>query len=375
MKRVAIFASYNKQGIISEYVLYYLRGLREVADCIIFIADNEVSASEQKKLEGIVIYKECKRHGCYDFGSYRRGFNWAEVNGLLDDAEELIFCNDSCYGPVFPFENVFAEMQKKECDFWGMAESHEIKKHLQSYFLVFKKNVFSSQSFREYVYSFEKQDGFWSYVKKYETNFAGHLSEAGFKYASYIDSSKYEKLNNDRPINPTIFPLTTLRDGMPLIKRKIFGCQYCFVMKDMPDDVVNFIKSKNSDIYEIIMRDVGKDTTEMHRPIVEEMCRLRKHAKNLEDIQSTQQKHIDNLEKIRNGQQYHIAQLEKIQVDQQKNIENLRYFVDEKESKNQEYLRQIRAMTLKNQKHLRQIWALVALCIVLLTVLILSLFV
>ena len=176
-----------------------------------------------------------------------------------------------------------------------MAESHEIQKHLQSYFLAFKKNVFSSQSFREYVHSFEKQDGFWDYVKKYETNFAGYLSEAGFKYASYLDSSKYEKLNYDRPINPTIFPLTTLRDGMPLVKRKIFGCQYCFVMRDMPDDVVNYIKSVNSDIYEIIMRDVGKDTTEMHRPIVEEMSRLRKHANNLKSIQITQQKHIDNL--------------------------------------------------------------------------------
>ena len=106
MKRVAIFASYNKQGIIADYILYYLRGLQSVVESIIYISDNAVKPEEQKKLDGIVIYKECKRHGCYDFGSYRRGFEWADNNGILDDADELIFCNDSCYGPVFPFENV-----------------------------------------------------------------------------------------------------------------------------------------------------------------------------------------------------------------------------------------------------------------------------
>lgn len=361
MKRVAIFASYSNNGLIAEYVLYYLRGLKKVAEEIVFIADNNVAPGEEEKLKGLVTYCKCERHGCYDFGSYRRGFEWAEENGMLDDADELIFCNDSCYGPICPFENVFAEMAKKECDFWGMAKSHEMRTHLQSYFLVFKKNVFSSQCFKDYVHSFVKQDDFWGYVKNYETDFAGHLSEAGFTFASYLDSSKYEGLNNGNPINPTIFPLTTLRDGMPLIKRKIFGCQYCFVMKDMPDDVVNCIKSINSDIYEIIMRDVGKNITDMHRPIVEEMSRLRKHADNLENIQLAQQKHINNLEQIRNSQQVHIANLEKIQVEQQKYIEDLKGCVND--------------VSKKNKMHLRQIRALVALCIVLLTVLILSLFV
>ena len=52
-------------------------------------------------------------------------------------------------------------MNKKECDFWGMVESHEMKTHLQSYFLVFKKAVFQSSGFKEYVHSFEKQDDFF----------------------------------------------------------------------------------------------------------------------------------------------------------------------------------------------------------------------
>jgi lipopolysaccharide biosynthesis protein len=60
MRRTVVFASYSKQGIIADYILYYLRCLHEVADRIIFIADNEVRAPEQEKLEGIVIHMDCK---------------------------------------------------------------------------------------------------------------------------------------------------------------------------------------------------------------------------------------------------------------------------------------------------------------------------
>ena len=353
MKRVAIFASYTKNNIIPEYVIYYLRGLKKVASDIIFIADNEVQSGEEEKLKDLVVFSKCERHGCYDFGSYRRGFEWAEQNGILNNADELIFCNDSCYGPVYPFENVFAEMDKRKCDFWGMAESHELRTHLQSYFLIFKSNVFHSQNFKEYVHSFEKQDDFYGYVKNYEIKFAEHLSEAGFTYTAYLDVSKYEKENRNNPINPMIFPIMTLSDGMPLLKKKMFGCQYCAVLKDMHENVMKIVKSVNPEIYEIIAHDIKNVTTELHRPIIEEISRMRVHINNLEKIQTGQQVHINNLNQIRTGQQTHISIIEKMLSQQQDQNDYL---------------------SKKNKKHLRQIRALAVLCTMIIIVLILSLF-
>lgn len=322
MKRIAIFASYNSEGVIAEYVLYYLRGLKKVAEEIIFIADNSVSPEEEVKLKGLVTYSKCERHGCYDFGSYRRGFEWADANGLLDDADELIFCNDSCYGPIYPFEKVFAKMAQKECDFWGMVESHEIRSHLQSYFLVFKNKVFQSQNFKDYVHSFEKQDGFWGYVKNYETNFAGHLSEAGFTYTAYLNLAKYEKENNNNPINPTVFPIKTLTDGMPLLKKKVFGCEYCAVLRDVPKDVIDFVESVNKDIYKIIMHDIGKGISDLQRPLRDELVQLRKHADNLEKMNKDQRVHIANLEQARKEMSVHISNLERILEEQDRHLHN-----------------------------------------------------
>ena len=253
MKRIAIFASYNRNGIILPYVVYFLRGLKAVADKIVFIADNEICAGEEDKIKDLVVYSRCEHHGCYDFGSYRRGYEWAEGNWLLADADELIFCNDSCYGPIYPFEDVFAKMEKKDCDFWGMVSSFQVRYHVQSNFLVFKKAVFSSESFRLFVKSFEAQKDFWDYVLKYETRFAEHLGAAGFKCSSLIECTDYAKRGNDT--NPTFFPVSALKEGLPLIKRKMFGHQHRGMLRESLSETLELIRSRNKEVYNFIWRD------------------------------------------------------------------------------------------------------------------------
>lgn len=95
-KRLAVFASFNKDGLILDYVVYYLKELKKVVDGIIFVTDNPILPTELEKIKDFIVYAECQRHEEYDFGSYKRGFFWAKKNGLLKDCEELVFCNDSC---------------------------------------------------------------------------------------------------------------------------------------------------------------------------------------------------------------------------------------------------------------------------------------
>ncbi|MBQ7285711.1 MAG: glycosyl transferase family 1, partial [Alphaproteobacteria bacterium] len=69
-KRVVIFAGYNSKSRIEDYVLYYLKGLREIADTLIYVADNEASDIYKSQLEGIADNIILERHGEYDFGSW-----------------------------------------------------------------------------------------------------------------------------------------------------------------------------------------------------------------------------------------------------------------------------------------------------------------
>lgn len=222
-KRVAIFASYFSSEKVPDYIFYYLHGLKEICDKIIFIADNFASPEEIAKLKNYASYVQCERHGEYDFGSYKRGIAYAENHGLLTDTDELILCNDSCYGPVFPFVDMFVEMEKKNCDFWGVCKNVDIEEHLQSYFLVFRKQIFSGSSFHEFFARVTHQPSREATILHYETNLTHYFTNKGYSFANYIP---YPEEDNMYPcsinVNLTCFPTWLMQRKCPLLKVKAF---------------------------------------------------------------------------------------------------------------------------------------------------------
>lgn len=256
-RRIAVFASFTKEGKIEDYVIYYLNSLQKVVDSIVFVSDNEMEKGETDKLSGIVTVTICHRHGMYDFGSYRIGYFWALEHGLLDNADELMFVNDSCYGPVFPFETVFEKMDKNACDFWGLTDSYEIMHHLQSFFLVFKRNVFMSVAFHNFVSGFIKQESYWDYVNLYERQFMNVLETNGFISAVYVDVDKStrNKLSfRSGNGNMTLFPVFLHDRGMPLVKVKAMNGSFGGDLHESPQLLLQRIKEVNKDLHVIIKK-------------------------------------------------------------------------------------------------------------------------
>ncbi len=238
--RVAIFAAYDGKGIIHNYVLAYLHKLATVCDKIIFIADNPTTAQQKAKLSGLVEYMQFSRHGEYDFGSYKRGFNWLQKQPWFAAVDELILCNDSCFtvGPIAP---MFTHMAAAKCDFWGMSQNTDHQRHLQSFFLVFKRPVFTAPAFADFLNAVQHEEEFMTVVLKYEVAFTKFLEDADFSSDAYIKDI----------FSPHQYPLTTLRRRMPLIKKKIFidpaysvesiGSLFKEIKKVSPQDYKNII--------------------------------------------------------------------------------------------------------------------------------------
>ena len=258
-KRVVVFASFSKDGKIADYVVYYLKALRRVADCIIFVSDNEMKPGETDKLSGLVATTICRRHGTYDFGSYRIGYFWALEHNLLDDTEDLVFANDSCYGPVYPFDTVFDRMAGKPCDFWGLTDSYETAHHLLSFFLVFKRKVFTSRHFHNFVSGFARQASFWGYVYSYERKFTEVLEANGFRSAVYVDIDEETRgtlaLKGGNG-NPTTYPLFLFRRGMPLVKVKAMNGSYGMELNDSPWQMLQEMEAVNPELHDIIVDDL-----------------------------------------------------------------------------------------------------------------------
>ena len=186
MKRIALFAHYDRDGIVDDYVLYYLRGLARVADRILFLSDCELRAGEAAKLEGLAELVFAGRHGEYDFGSWKRGL--AHLNYDLAGWDELILANNSCYAPVYPFEDAFEKMDKVNCDFWAPT-ANQIKgkfDHVSSYFLVFRRPVLEDEDFLLFWKQVEPQPDVAAVIAKYERGLSRLLLGKHYRYGSSL---------------------------------------------------------------------------------------------------------------------------------------------------------------------------------------------
>ena len=225
MKRLAIFSHYDKHNLIDDYVVYYLNGLKEVCDDIVFVSDCNLNAEQLEKIEGLVIKIITGKHGEYDFGSYKRGFFATPNTGEYD---EIVFCNDSCYGPLYPLSEMFDDMSTKNIDFWGVTQNNfsyekingkykmrKNKPHVQSFFFLIKKNVFASQEFKDFLFKVKKEEDKRDVIINYEEGLTRALEEK-FSVGSFVPIDR-------KCLDLTVFKWKqlVLKYRCPLLKVKV----------------------------------------------------------------------------------------------------------------------------------------------------------
>lgn len=184
-KRICLFAGYNGSGAVGEDVLFYLRELGGFAD-VYYFSDGVLSAEEQKKLENLVAGAWGEKHGKYDFGSWAeliKRLGWEKI-GLYD---ELLLVNDSCLGGVFPLDDMFGEMERRNVEAWGASGNHFV----MSYFVCVSKKVFSSPEFRYFFENIKAESHKSIIIKKYERG----LSRLLQKYETDVYLSKTDWQN------------------------------------------------------------------------------------------------------------------------------------------------------------------------------------
>lgn len=244
-RRICLFAGYDPHGLIDDYVLNYLTALSKHAD-IYFLSDTCLPASELHKLTGLVKGAWAIRHGEYDFGSYSRLARLLVGWDTINSYDELILANDSCY-PIDSLDPVFAAMDRRQCDWWGMqatkglsATRHiksngfkqkiplaKVKRklltrfeqddfydfHLGAYFLVFRQPVLREGSLAKLLDGVKKQPSKKAIIQSYEIGLTRTLIHRKFEFDTFIDS-----LHPFHPIY-TERHFDLVAEGMPLFKR------------------------------------------------------------------------------------------------------------------------------------------------------------
>ncbi len=225
MKRLAIYVFWEQDGIVHDYVTYYLDALKKVAEKVV-VVNGQLSKAGESTLEKLGVDFFVRENLGLDFSGWKAALEregWDNVHSY----DELILCNCSCYGPVYPFSEVFDKMEKRACDFWGLYRHPAVEgyfpAHLQSYFLVIRKPLLESELFAGYWQSLTPAAN-WSKAVEQETHFTQYFEEKGFTSSAYIEVCESGKLID----NPTVSLAHKLLadDRFPLVKRKAFTEPY-----------------------------------------------------------------------------------------------------------------------------------------------------
>ncbi len=137
--KLVIASVYDRDGIIDDYLVFYLTSLKAVTDRLIVAVNGNLDGTGYEKLMTVAdeIYR--RPNTGFDFGAYKDVLENYLHPGELENYQELILCNDTCYGPFISFEDIFARMRENGSEFWSMNYIDDpLLPHFQSYFMVFR---------------------------------------------------------------------------------------------------------------------------------------------------------------------------------------------------------------------------------------------
>ena len=231
-KRLGIYVHFDKKGAVGEYVVHCLKGLQELVSDILVVVNGELSDEGRCALQVLGVDILVRENVGFDFGGWKEGIKYYGYD-KISNYDELILTNNSYYGPIYPFSEMWNKMDNIECDFWGINKhckietklhkngpTRQLAEHIQSYWLVFKKQILASLVFKSYWEKLPTYNNMEDAITCGEVGLSTFFESQGFKSASYMDCAKYEALIKG---NPTFLSdIQVITDRCPIIKRKFF---------------------------------------------------------------------------------------------------------------------------------------------------------
>lgn len=260
MNRLCIYLTYNKENRIFSYMAHTLKALHECSSTLYVVCNYPKIKKGEELLHPYtdnIIYRE---NLGYDAGAYKDMLcdilGWDEVYKY----DELILVNDSFFGPFFDLKKFFAEMQEKDCDYWGMTRSPGIilgttqyGSHIQSYFLVFRSRVLHSKQFKQFWEKINYPANFTEAIRNFEIGINEYLEKNSFCSFAFTDMWGLKLQANDNPCY--LYSLEMIYDkGMPFLKKKNLLMRNPGFYNTL--QAINYLKEQNlypvSWIYEVL---------------------------------------------------------------------------------------------------------------------------
>lgn len=246
-KRLFLFAGYDKDDIIDDALIYYVSELSKHGDVIVCM-DNDCKKSETDKLKSYTLTTIAQKHDEYDFGSYKRAYQYAHDKNILKGYDVVYLVNDSVFGPTFDISETIKKIENIKSDAAGLVISkHKTHVFMESWFVRLNKNIFMSNWFNEFISSVKHEEYKYLVTVKYEHGLTNVIKNNGCSYDGVYKFHGRFTYNN---------PKRLFKKGCPFVKKASFtrhnggvGNQIRYVLKHADKNAADAIMKTANRVY------------------------------------------------------------------------------------------------------------------------------
>lgn len=238
MNRLCIFSFFEKRGEVHKSVEIVLEELLSVSQRIIVVINGHIKKDSILILEKYTQEIIIRNNQGGDAGAYA-DIMLNYLGEEIKQYEELIFCNDTFWGPFVPFTKIFDIMDREKVDFWGLNYvDRKMLSHIQSYFLVFRERIISSGDLLSYFYenSTLQTEELINIYARFELCLFNYLVSKKYKFGSYSATKLIDIYN--RP------DVGIIDYNLPIIKKRFFS-ETCYDDEKFMH-IVEYLKKESS---------------------------------------------------------------------------------------------------------------------------------
>ena len=273
MNRLLIYFFYDKEGIVDDYVPYFLNAMRPFCSQMCVVVNGILTSESAEKIKKYTDNLILRKNIGFDSAAYKHVI---ESYGYdkLKEYDELICCNFTFFGPFFPLSELFEKMENRsDLDFWGINRYPEcdskianvpICEHIQSHFIAFRQSILKSETFKNYWDTLQIPTNYCEAVAFHELRCTPYFKEKGYRFDAFLNQSKYLERNVNSSVSKAFEQIRI--DQSPILKRKALlfknGCiRFPQTSDDTFYDFFSFVQKNSTFPLRYIFQNIKRTTT------------------------------------------------------------------------------------------------------------------
>jgi hypothetical protein len=200
-RKIVLFMHFDRTGRVRPQIQDYMRQLRDSGRAVVFITNaGFLTPPTMEALKPICAGIIIRRNQGYDFGAWCDGVEHLDLPRA--DTEEIIFANDSVFGPLTPIAPMLERIDYARADIWGLTESWQYRYHLQSFFFAFGPTALRSPAFAKFWRNIKPVPAKLFIIRQYEIGITQQMLKSGLSvaalwpYQRLLDNVDYAKLED-----------------------------------------------------------------------------------------------------------------------------------------------------------------------------------